>query len=159
MDSYKAQSMDSEKITPDSLLEHHGVRPTPARILCLRQLLSADSPISALEIETEIDTLDRSSITRTLRLFLQKGLIHAISDGSGAVRFEVCKSSTGHSPSDEHIHFHCMKCGHTECLSDIAVPEVTLPEGYKLSSVNYVASGLCASCSREADSGNSNDDR
>lgn len=140
----------NKNISPDKILESKGIRPSPVRILCLRQLMEAASPISSLDMEINLDTVDRSSITRTIQLFQKKHLIHAISDGAGPVKFELCLAKGNHSPADEHIHFHCNSCGKTICLSDSPIPEIVLPEGYTLQSVNFVANGICPECSSQS---------
>lgn len=129
----------------------HGLRPTPVRMLVLRLLDKAKRPLSALEIEQALDTVDRSSITRTLTLFVENGLVHMIADGSGAAKYESCPSECHHSPADMHVHFHCTGCGHTFCLPSTAVPQVKLPQGFKACSTNYIITGLCPDCATDND--------
>lgn len=124
----------------------HGVRPSPVRNLILRTLDKAVSPISAHDIEEELETVDRSSITRTLSVFLNAGLIHAISDGTAAVKYESCTSDSEHTHTDEHPHFHCEICGRTICLSDSRIPEIELPAGFTALKSNFVISGICDKC-------------
>ena len=40
----------------------------------------------------------------------------------------------------------CMKCGKIFCMESQHVPELNLPEGFSLYSVNFVAKGLCDRC-------------
>lgn len=137
----------------------HGVRPTAVRSLVLSTLDRAERPISSLDIETKLDTVDRSTITRTLAIFVEKGLIHIIDDGSGSAKYESCRSHS-HSHScgetgglslgkhdDLHVHFRCTVCGRTECLPSSPIPHVTLPDGYTPVSANYIITGTCADCS------------
>lgn len=60
-----------------------GVKPTVNRILVFRQLLNAESPMSLMELEDIIETLDKSSIFRVLVTFLDHALVHAVEDGRG----------------------------------------------------------------------------
>lgn len=129
-------------------LEVHGVRPSPVRILVLRTLDSTPRPMTVLDIERRLDTVDRSSITRTMGVFQEAGLVHAISDGTGALKYELCRAESADAHTDEHVHFHCEKCGRTVCLPDIPVPTPTLPEGYKASRTNFVITGLCDLCNK-----------
>lgn len=141
-------------MTPEqscAFLEERGVRPTPARILVVRTLNDADGVITALNIEEQLQTVDRSSISRTLSLFLRKGIVHAIDDGTGSVKYELCHADCHgaehpHADTDTHPHFHCIKCGNTTCLDGIQLPQMTLPEGYKQHSANYVIHGICPNC-------------
>lgn len=115
----------------ESRLQKAGIRPTAVRILIMDALGKLDRPISSLELEMRLDTVDRSSISRTLALLLDKGLVHTIDDGSGSAKFELChchshrsleQESSAHDcflgHSDLHAHFHCVRCGKTVCLPD-----------------------------------------
>jgi Fur family ferric uptake transcriptional regulator len=35
------------------------------------------------------------------------------------------------------------------CLHDVAIPDVALPEGFTLSSANFVLKGICAECQQQ----------
>ena len=48
-----------------------------------------------------LDTVDRSSISRTLALLLDKGLVHTIDDGSGSAKFELCHCHSHRSLEQE----------------------------------------------------------
>ena len=127
-------------------IEEHGVRPSPVRVLVLRALESAGSPMTVQEIETVLQTVDRSSITRAMAVFQDAGLVHSISDGTAAVKYEICRASHERDHSDEHVHFHCELCGRTICMPDISVPKVQLPEGFVSKKSNFVITGICADC-------------
>lgn len=128
-------------------MQEHGVRPTAVRMMIGRFLDSADHPMSALEIEMALDTVDRSTITRTLAIFGENSLIHVIEDGSGASKYEICASDHNEEPSDMHLHFHCRKCGKTTCLP-IPIPEITLPPGFLAESANFTITGVCENCKK-----------
>lgn len=134
-------------MTIEHLLEEHGIRLTAMRLLVGRALQQADSPLSGQEIETILDTAERSTITRTLGLFLEHGLVHAIEDGSGSQKYELCLSHDHHEDSDLHPHFHCRACGRTLCLRDRPLPELALPDGFTQESASYIITGLCPACS------------
>ncbi len=131
--------------TAESILESRGVKATPNRLLVARALAAATSPVSLLDIETELDTVDRSSVFRTLSLFVKAGVVHEIDDGSKSIKYELCRSTDHDHDSDRHIHFHCTRCHRTYCL-DIPVPEVTLPAGYTSTTANYIIKGTCPDC-------------
>ena len=65
----------SIKQCEDRLLDR-GLRPTPARILTLRKLSELEYPVSLLELETMLDTLDKSTISRSLAVLLKRHAIH-----------------------------------------------------------------------------------
>lgn len=95
--------MTSEDIA--SRLSGRGVKPTAMRILVYKTLMDCVRPVSLREIDDKMVTAERSTIFRTLTLLLQQGLIHAIEDGSGAVRYEVCHGHDHCSLDDQHAHF------------------------------------------------------
>ena len=131
-------------------MESLGIRPTAMRIMIGRVLETADHPVSALEIEQQLDTADRSTISRTLSLFYEKGLLHLVEDGSGASKFELCDAFHEEEDSDMHLHFHCRKCGRTLCLHSIPVPEISLPDGFIGESTNFTITGICDKCNNDS---------
>lgn len=133
--------MEAEKI-----LEDARVRVTANRLLVLRALLAAKTPLSLIELETELETLDRSSISRTLTLFADNDLVHMIEDGRGITKFELCHSHDHSEANDEHPHFYCEKCHRVFCLDSEMVPHVAVPAGFEVRSVNYMLKGLCSNC-------------
>lgn len=136
--------MDSQRSI--EVLEKKGVRVTAIRILVMEALLASSRPMSLSDLETVLDTVDKSSIFRTLEVFEKHHAVHSIDDGTGSIKFEVCEGGTDCTVSDMHTHFYCEKCHRTYCLKDINVPVVNLPEGFEMHSVNYIVKGLCPGC-------------
>lgn len=130
------------------LMRHHGIRPTANRDIVVRTLADAVRPLTLSELEQEIVTIDKSGIFRTVTLFLERHLVHAIDDGCTGTRYELCRSLNDESDDDLHAHFHCEQCHQTFCLDDIPIPEVNLPEGYAKQSANFTIKGLCPKCSK-----------
>ncbi len=129
----------------ENILEIKGVKPTSNRILVVRAMLAAARPVSVTELETMLAPMDKSSIFRVLSLFVGHHIVHVIEDGSGTVKYEVCGSERC-TVSDMHTHFYCEKCHRTYCFKAIQIPEIELPEGFSMSSVNYVVKGVCPEC-------------
>ncbi|MBO8485973.1 MAG: transcriptional repressor [Bacteroidetes bacterium] len=136
--------MDSQRSI--EVLEKKGVRVTAIRILVMEALLASSRPMSLSDLETVLDTVDKSSIFRTLEVFEKHHAVHSIDDGTGSIKFEVCEGGTDCTVSDMHTHFYCEKCHRTYCLKDINVPVVNLPEGFEMHSVNYIVKGICPGC-------------
>jgi Fur family ferric uptake transcriptional regulator len=101
------------------------------------------------DIEHKLEGLDRVTIYRTLQAFAEKGIIHTIPGSDGAARYAICKSGCeeGHH-HDDHVHFVCIKCGATQCLDDVHVPFVRMPDGFEATKTEMVVSGVCANCRR-----------
>lgn len=123
-----------------------GVKPTAVRLLVFSALQATTRPVSVSDLETSLQTVDKSTIFRTLTLFLEHHLIHGIEDGSGAVKYELCHGEWDCSVSDMHLHFFCERCHRTFCFKDMPIPEVDLPEGFAMHGVNFVIKGLCPDC-------------
>ncbi len=132
-------------------LEHRGIRPTATRLLILSEMIRGDETVSLPSLERLLPTVDKSTISRTLALFLLHRLIHAVDDGTGTLKYAVCADDCDCSVEDEHTHFYCEHCHRTFCLKRIAVPVVPLPDGFRLTGVNYVLKGLCPECALKAE--------
>ncbi|MCD7714646.1 MAG: transcriptional repressor [Prevotella sp.] len=130
-------------------LEQHDIKPTSTRLLVLRQLFRGDEMVSLPDLEHYLPTVDKSTISRTLSLFLSQGLIHAVDDGSGATKYALCADSDQTAFRDGHIHFYCSRCKRTFCLKQIHTPAVRLPAGFAAQSISYVVKGLCPQCNNK----------
>lgn len=130
----------------ENLLEKSGVRPTANRILVARELLGAHSPLSLIDLEHALQPMDRSSILRVLTLLHQAHIVHAMEDGRGVVRYEVCSASEACSISDMHPHFYCERCERVFCFESMALPQIAAPDGFQVDSVNFMLKGVCPDC-------------
>ena len=128
------------------LLSEREIQPTAIRLLVLREMLQANRPVSLLDLEQTLDTVDKSSIFRTLTLFLSHHLIHCIDDGTGSFKYAVCSPGCSCGVEVLLTLFHCERCNRTFCFKNIPTPVVKLPEGFTLNSINYVLKGLCPEC-------------
>jgi Fur family transcriptional regulator, ferric uptake regulator len=131
------------------LLKDFRLRTTQTRQEILHLFLKRDYALSHGDIEKEIDSsLDRVTVYRTLKTFLDKGLIHKVLDDEGSLKYALCNeacSVAGHHHN--HVHFKCTKCGQTNCLTNVEIPAVKLPKGYKSKEIDLLIQGLCEQCS------------
>lgn len=137
--------MDANQIYIERL-EKKGIKPTSIRILILRAMMDVPYAVSLADLEAKLDTVDKSTIFRTLTLFLSRHLIHGIEDGSGSLKYEVCSSECVCSVDDMHTHFYCERCHRTFCFKRIQIPVIDLPEGFVMESINYMVKGVCSDC-------------
>ena len=91
------------------LMEHHGVKPTANRLLIARALAAAGRPMSMTELETVVETIDKSNVFRTLQAFREAHLVHVLDDSGDGVRYELCHSHDDGEDDDIHVHFYCEK--------------------------------------------------
>lgn len=129
-------------------LEDRGIRITSVRLLILKAMINYPQAFSLADMEDELETVDKSTLFRTISLFHDKHLIHSIDDGSGSIKYSVCSTDCTCSLKDLHVHFACNHCKKTYCLESIHIPTVQLPQGFLLQSVNFVMKGLCDHCSK-----------
>ncbi|MEQ9424069.1 MAG: transcriptional repressor [Cyclobacteriaceae bacterium] len=127
-------------------LEHRNIKPTAMRLLVLRQLVETHLAISLKDLEAKFENADKATLFRTLKTFEEKKLIHSIDDGTGSVKYALCEEGCECEPQDQHIHFHCVKCGETYCLTQSKIPPTQIPSGFKASSASIVYKGTCPNC-------------
>ncbi len=132
-------------IYEDKLAERD-IKPTAIRLLVVRAMMDFERAFNLSDLELALETVDKSTLFRTITLFHDKHLIHSIDDGSSTIKYSVCSSDCMCSINDLHVHFHCEKCDKTFCLTSLRIPHVELPKGFQLSSVNFVLKGLCNQC-------------
>lgn len=140
--------MRNDNIMFEKMLEKAGIRPTANRLLVLRTVAASARPLSMSELEAQLETLEKSSVFRVLTLLLEHHLIHAVEDGRGIVRYELCHGESHCSVEDMHPHFYCEGCQKVTCIDTVAVPVVTVPAGFDVHSVNYMIKGLCPDCTK-----------
>jgi len=128
-------------------LTDRGIKPTAMRLLVLKEMLHFQQAFSLADLEDKLDTVDKSTLSRTINLFHNKLLIHSIDDGSGSMKYSVCGSNCMCELNDLHVHFSCIRCRKTFCLESISIPSVQLPSGFLLENVNFVLKGYCDACS------------
>ncbi len=82
------------------LLAKREIQPTAIRILVLQAMLKAGRSVSLLDLEKILDTVDKSSIFRTITLFLSHHLVHSIDDGTGSFKYaSIVRDATKRSVS------------------------------------------------------------
>lgn len=131
----------------ENLLRTFKLRSTPNRQDILDLFLLRNHALSQSDIEREVDTnLDRVTVYRTLKTFLDRGIIHKVLDDEGSLKYALCRNEC-HAPvhHHDHLHFKCLVCGQTNCLN-IEIPVLRLPEGYIAQEINVLVQGICKQC-------------
>ena len=139
--------MNSQDII--SRLESKGIRPTANRILVMKTLMGEQNPQSLSNLERKMVSMDKSSISRTLTLFLEHDVVHAFEDGRGVLCYELCEEKGACDHHDGHIHFYCESCQRSFCMEDIHIPSFELPEGFYPHSISFVIKGECPDCRKK----------
>ncbi len=130
------------------LLKEHNLRTTSCREEVLDFFLEKDAALSHSDLESRLTpSFDRVTLYRTLKTFLDAGLIHKVLDDEGGAKYALCKSHcTDHQHQDNHVHFKCTNCGTTSCLDHVTIPSVHLPSGYQGTDVYLLVQGICRVC-------------
>jgi len=130
----------------DDKLTSRNIKPTAMRELVFDILTEQTAAISLSDLEQKFHKSDKVTLYRTLKTFEEKKLIHSIDDGTGAIKYALCKETCQCHPEDLHVHFFCLKCQHTFCLSDIPIPSINLPVNFSVENINMVVKGVCSNC-------------
>lgn len=136
--------MDSQEAT--QRLARKGIKATANRILVIEGLARAGRPLSLADMEQRMPTMDKSSIFRTLTLFRERDVVHVFEDGRGSLCYELCPFEGERCHGDSHIHFFCERCQRSFCMWQMEMPELSLPDGFRPSTVSFVVKGVCAEC-------------
>lgn len=135
-----------------TLLKDFNLRQTDCREEVLDVFFSQGFALSHGDIENRLqDSFDRVTVYRTLKTFLEKGIIHKVLDDEGGTKYALCKDSChtpDHKHHHDHVHFKCQICGQTTCLDNVHIPTFSLPEGYQRQEVNLLVQGVCAVCGK-----------
>ena len=139
--------MVSEQL--DDLLKDHKLRNTQNRAAILDVFVKHESALSHADIEERLgEAIDRVTIYRTLKSFLDHGLIHKVLDDEGGAKYAFCRDECdAHSHHHNHVHFKCTQCGQTQCIEDLGIPEMKLPAGFQPKEMDLLIQGLCPNCS------------
>ncbi len=133
-----------------STLKSSNLRQTDAREAVLSIFLDGQFALAHVDIENKLaDKFDRVTIYRTLKTFVDKGLIHKVLDDVGGMKYAICKAECNtveHHHHHDHVHFKCSICGQTSCLEQVTIPAIDLPIGYKKQEMNLLVQGICLNC-------------
>ncbi len=130
-------------------LADKGIKPTANRILVMKALLESETALSIYDLQESIGSLDKSSIFRVLNLFLSQHAVHGVYDGSGSMKYEVCRSHGKCENTDMHVHFYCRSCHRTFCMKSLSVPSVDIPSNFTAEYSNFTIVGLCDACQEQ----------
>lgn len=120
-------------------------RNTPAKQAVYDLLRSSKAALSQEDVEQQVKgSMDRVTVYRVLNSFCEDGYVHKILSDDGKYYFAVCLNCTEGRHHHNHFHFRCLACGKVECLEKEV--KVSMPDGYRLESVNCLLTGYCSNC-------------
>ena len=135
-------------ITIQNYLKTHNLNITSHRKVILEFFLMGNAVLSHADIEKQLDEeIDRVTIYRTLNVFVEKGVLHKISDYDGITKYALCRDDCDENRhQDNHAHFKCVSCEEIVCLENTTIPDIKLPDKYVIQETNLFISGVCNQC-------------
>lgn len=136
-------------MTAAETLKEFDLRHTNNRVEMLDLFLQTDHALAHGDIESRLGPdHDRVTIYRTLRTFVDKGIVHKVLDDAGDPKYALCRhtSCAKDDHHHDHVHFKCQQCGQTTCLDDVLIPAIALPSGYQRQETNLLIQGTCPEC-------------
>lgn len=131
----------------ESIFQAKEVRSTPMRQLLLEYLLIENKTVGLSALENVFPKADRTTLYRTLKTFEEKGIIHAIENGTAEIKYALCSMSCSQNNHlEKHPHFHCLQCNEITCLEAVYIPQITLPAGYHTQEMSMMIKGICKLC-------------
>ncbi len=129
-----------------NLLKGKKISVTPFRKDVLAIFSKYNNAIPLSIVEKELKDYNRITLYRTIKVFIEKGIIHEIilsgNESNYALCQEECDTAAHHH---KHIHFKCKSCNKIFCVKLDKFPTIILPE-YKIEHLEIQATGLCQSC-------------
>lgn len=135
----------------NEILTRYQLRHTNCRKEILSVFISRNFAISHNDLEKIlVPTFDRVTLYRTLKTFLEKGIIHKVLDDEGVTKYALCSSQSCsvQEHRHNHAHFKCYNCGKTQCLDNTVIPNISLPEGFVAQDFYLLIQGKCQDCAR-----------
>jgi len=128
------------------ILEEKSVRITPMRQLLLEYFLKENKTIGLVDLEKTFPRADRITLYRSLKTFVDKGILHKVTGTAAEAKYALCFDCTENQHKDYHPHFQCTKCKKLECLTSTFIPSLPLPIGYQTTEISMLIKGLCPHC-------------
>ena len=129
-----------------NLLKNKKISETPFRKEVLEIFDKYNNAIPLTIIADELENYDRTTLYRTIKLFLEKGILHEISISGENSNYAICNDECDiNSHKHQHIHFKCKSCGNITCVEIDNFPTIKLPK-YKIEQLEIQATGLCNEC-------------
>lgn len=129
----------------ERILVEHKIRVTSIRLMVLKHIMAQNRAFTLADMEASLETVERSTLFRTLTLFLLRRILHEVDNGCGSKLYCLCAGNE-QGVFLNHVHFTCYRCGRTYCIKDIdAMPALT-PKGFAVEEVSCVMKGICPDC-------------
>ncbi len=130
----------------DILNDHH-LKRTSCREGIINVIIAAHGAISENDIKARLDSsYDRTTFYRSFKTLEKNNVIHKVIIDSQNVKYAL---SHHHDRQESHAHFYCQKCHTVQCLNEINVQNIQLPDGYSGDEAEVIIKGTCPDCQKE----------
>lgn len=128
------------------LLAKKNIRATNFRKEVIDVFLNHECAITLSTIEQSIGKHDRITLYRTIKTFIEKGILHEVLIPNEEKKLALCQSScSSEGHQHDHIHFKCESCEEVYCKEVDRIPQLTLA-GFEIKNIEINASGICEKC-------------
>ena len=142
--------MSHETLDYEVILRRSGHRVTRQRLIILDAVCEGRGHTTLKQVFSRVrevdDTIDQSSLYRTLKLFVDLGLVVAATTDDGETYYEITQPQP-------HHHLICRQCGkQQEFAHDVVRVMFDLLQdnyGFLATSDHLVINSLCAACRAE----------
>lgn len=138
------------KPNAEQILKENHLSITTGRKMILNLFLQSEHALIHGDIEKQCTgVIDRMGIYRTLQSFLKKNIIHSIPTADDTIKYALSKADLRkENNSINHVHFICSKCNKTLCLDTANMPQIKLPDGFKMKNCEILMKGVCGDCNK-----------
>ena len=141
--------MSHETMDYEGVMHAAGYRVTPQRVMILDAVCEGDGHTTLKQIYVRLHkadpSIDRSSLYRTLKLFVRLGLVVAAEAPGGDAMYEIPKTKP-------HHHLVCRVCGNEREIGQEAIQGmvalVRQQFGFQIDMDHLVLYGLCEVCQK-----------
>lgn len=122
----------------NEILKSNGIKITKARVKILSEILNASNGISLKTLEKNNNSMNDSTIYRTIKLFLDYHIIYKEIDNDEVV-FKMC--------GNEEHYVECIICHKKEKIKMCPLDKIDL-KNYKILNHTIKIEGICQKCNK-----------
>ena len=135
--------MDNMSDIYSAILEKRGLKSSHQRIKILEYLATHPCHPTAENVlyvmKAEMPTLSKSTVYKTLKAFVETGILREITIEDNEIRYEYNLK--------DHGHFKCTDCGEVyDFRYSFVVDEIIGLNGFKITDRNVYFKGICKKC-------------
>ncbi len=136
--------MTHNTIDYEEIIRAAGHRVTPQRVRILDAVCEAGGHTTLGEVYARVHpSIDRSTLYRTLKLFVDLGLVVSADTGGGEIYYEIPKPQ-------HHHHLVCRRCGKEQEIEHTLLQpmfeQVDMAYHFHVDTDHLVLFGTCAAC-------------